>query len=57
MIFVSLKIIQVTMGLRVSEQVEVGGLDEYEHGASAYRGEHIAWNRRDSDKALAQPKK
>jgi ammonium transporter, Amt family len=45
--------IKATMGIRVSEEEEVEGLDHHEHGASAYRGEHIAMNRRAVDKQPA----
>ncbi len=45
--------IKAVMGIRVSQEEEVEGLDHSEHGASAYRGEHFAWNRRASDKQLA----
>jgi len=34
--FVLFKIVAVTVGLRVSEEEEIQGLDLGEHGASAY---------------------
>lgn len=51
-------IIKATMGLRVAQEVEIEGLDHHEHEASAYRGTHIAWNRRTEDKGpMAENKK
>jgi Amt family ammonium transporter len=47
--FVTGFILKAMFGLRVEEDVEVHGLDEHEHSASAYRGVHFAWNRRKSD--------
>jgi Amt family ammonium transporter len=35
--FASLKIIDATIGIRVSEAEEYAGLDESEHGEIAYR--------------------
>ncbi len=34
--FILFKLIDISMGLRASEEEEIGGLDEPEHGASAY---------------------
>jgi Amt family ammonium transporter len=48
-------LIKAMMGLRVDEATEVEGLDQHEHEASAYRGIHIAWNRRASDKMVYPP--
>jgi Amt family ammonium transporter len=48
-------LIRATMGLRVDEATEVDGLDHHEHEASAYRGVHIAWNRRASDRMVYPP--
>jgi Amt family ammonium transporter len=55
--FVLAKLLDKLMGLRVSEDVEVGGLDEHEHGATAYRGSHFPWNRRSTDQPFAKPPK
>lgn len=47
--FIAAMIVKSFFGLRVEEDIETAGLDEHEHGASAYRGEHYPWNRRAKD--------